>query len=155
MIVSTKVRACLDEACPLILQAYVLDAIPVEFDMEKHSQYDTKNLSKILLRSGYIMVRLDIKEFRFVWGLTLLFLFRGQHSMSCSHVAALLYYMKAENIGGDTLEMTFDERIYEISLLIFQALSREVFFHLGYLTSEICQELLQVPIFQHVVFISF
>lgn len=144
LLVSTKVRACLDEACPLILHAYVLDAIPVEFEMEKHCHYDTKNLSKILLRSGYIMVRLDIREFRFVWGLTLLFLFRGQHSMSCSHVATLLYYMKAENIGGVTLEMTFDERIYEISLLIFQALSREVFFHLGYLTSEICRELLQV-----------
>lgn len=148
-------RACLDEVCPLILQAYVLDALPLELEMEKQSQHDTKDLSKTFLRSGYIMVRLDVREFHFVWGLTLLFLFRGKHSMSSSHVAALLYHTKAENIGGDSLEITFDERIYEISLLVFQALSREAFFHLGYLTSEICQELLQVQIFQHVNLTSF
>ncbi|CAL5367371.1 unnamed protein product [Camellia sinensis] len=143
-LVSTKLQPCLEEAWPVILQAVALDAVPVHFDMNLSSQ-TTENNSNNTFISGYSMVQLKPEEFQFLWGFALLVLFQGQDPTLHKHLICL--GSAKVKFGGDSpVEDTnpLALKLYEIVLPVFQLLSAERFFSMGFLTVDICRELLQV-----------
>ncbi|WCJ25388.1 HEAT repeat-containing protein [Euphorbia peplus] len=117
-LVSSKLLPSLEEAWPVILQALALDAIPLNADANVRTTVD--NTSKSGLISGYSMVELELKEYQFLWGFALLVLFQQQHPATNRQI------------------IPFN------AAKVFQFLSSERFFTADYLTSDICQELLQV-----------
>ncbi|XP_050228760.1 protein SWEETIE isoform X2 [Mercurialis annua] len=140
-LVPGKLLCSLEEAWPVILQALALDAIPLHADGSPRSAVD---LSRHSLISGYSMVELELEEYRFLWGFTLLVLFQQQHPTINRQIIPLSS-AKCRN-GGDLLEETSSTalKLYEIVLPVFQFLSSESFFTAKFLTADICQELLQV-----------
>ncbi|PSR87811.1 HEAT repeat-containing protein isoform 1 [Actinidia chinensis var. chinensis] len=143
-LVSAKLQPCLEEAWPVIFQAVALDAAPFHFDMNLSSQ-TTESTSKDTFISGYSMVQLKPEEFRFLWGFALLVLFQGQDPALHKHLIPL-GSAKAKLGGNSPVEDTdpLTLKLYEIVLPVFQFLSSERFFSMGFLTMDICRDLLQV-----------
>ncbi|OIW06503.1 hypothetical protein TanjilG_26692 [Lupinus angustifolius] len=143
--VSSKLRPCLEESWPVMLQALALDAVPVNSEVKNCSKASVENTSDIGSTSQYSMVELKLEDFKFLWGFSLLGLFQSQHPILCKPVIQLSSVN--EMYDGD---LPFNEvnpsvfKLYEIVLLVFQFLSTERFFHEGLLTIDICKELLQI-----------
>lgn len=147
-LVSSKLQSCFEEAWPVILQAVSLDAMPVKLDEKGHSKTTVENMSKNSLISGYSMVELECEDYRFLWGFALIVVFHGQHLVPGRQRIGL--GSGKAKFGGDSpiKEMNpLGLKLYEIVLPVFQFLSTESFFTAGFLTVNICQELLQVVIY--------
>ncbi|GMY24387.1 protein SWEETIE isoform X4 [Fagus crenata] len=143
-LVSSKLQPCLEESWPVILQALVLDAVPLNLEAKEHSKPIVENTARSLV-SGYSMVELESGEFRFLWGFALLVLFQGQH-ITLGESKLPLTYAKAKH-GEDSPIEELDPlglNLYEIVLPVFQCLSTERFFSVGFHTMDISRELLQV-----------
>lgn len=141
-LVSTKLLPCLEESWPLILQAVVLDAVPRNFVTKESSA--TENESQSTFVSGYSMVKLGLEEFQFLWGFSVLALFQGQdHSLGD-------YMMPMGSAESEIKDESFldvnsvDSRLCDTLLPVFHALSTKRFFSAGFLTLDICRELVQV-----------
>ncbi|XP_056162820.1 protein SWEETIE isoform X2 [Syzygium oleosum] len=141
-LVASKLQPCLEEAWPVILQALALDAVPA--NLSGHGN-NVQLISKDNLISGYGMVELSSEEFRFLWGFSLLVLFCGQDTMPERRIT-----LWAPARGCPPEDLTIKDtnppgfNLYEVVLPVFQFLSSERFFSAGYVTVEICQELVQV-----------
>jgi len=135
----------LEEAWPVILQAVALDAVPVN-DNENRLSDPTEELKNFI--SGYSMVELGFEDFQFLWGFALLILFQGR-SASVDEQIIPLAPGKSKSEGDALVEETkpLGQKSYEIVLPIFQSLCARKFFNVGFLTVEICRELLQVCFF--------
>ncbi|XP_062106312.1 protein SWEETIE isoform X2 [Humulus lupulus] len=144
-LVSAKLQSCLEESWPLILQALVLDAVPVNVDGKTLSKGAVENLSGNSLLSGYSMVELESSEYQFLWGFSLLVLFRGQHSTVCKLKIPLAYAKANREVESAIEELNSPAiNLYEIVLPVFQFLSTKRFAGAGFLTVDICRELMQV-----------
>ncbi|KAJ4884026.1 HEAT repeat-containing protein [Raphanus sativus] len=135
--VSRRLQPCLDEAWPVILQALVLDAIPVNHSVEGFSDKS--------LISRHRMVTLGVEEYQFLWGFAVLVLFQGMHPGANTQVIPF-GSTKIKNSGDSSIkESSFQGlKLYEIALPVFLSLSAERFFTSGFLSIDLCQELLQV-----------
>ncbi|MBA0821351.1 hypothetical protein Goarm_018214, partial [Gossypium armourianum] len=144
-LVSSKLQPCLEEAWPVILQALALDAVPVNVDGNGNSEAAAENMSANSLVSGYSMVELESEEYQFLWGFALLVIFQGQHPALCKQVIPLAS-AKAKHDGDTPAEDTTSPglKFYEIVLPVFQFLVTQKFFSAGFLTVNICEELLLV-----------
>lgn len=143
-LVSAKLQPCLEAAWPVIFQAVALDAVPLHFELNLSSR-TTENTSENTFISGYSMVQLKPEEFQFLWGFALLVLFEGQNPVL--HKPLVPLHSAKAKLGGDSqVEDTTPVTLksYEIVLPVFQFLSTERFFSMGFLTMDICIELLQV-----------
>lgn len=143
--VSSKLQPCLEESWPVILQALALDAVPVNPDGNRHTGTTVENILGNSLLSGYTMVELESEEYQFLWGFSLLVLFRGQYPIR-SKLKIPLTCAKS-NYEGESPTEDLDSpamNLYEIVLPVFQFLSTERFASVGFLTVDICRELLQV-----------
>ncbi|XP_073100307.1 protein SWEETIE-like [Elaeis guineensis] len=145
LLVSSKVQECLHEAWPLILQATALDAIPMKFELDKSSKHDEVSPRTPFI-SGHSMVRLKLSEFQFLWGLSLLVLFQGQQLVSGNQGKMLLVHDEKKHSGDSMPQGVHYLSSFEIALLVFQSLSKEVFFSQEFLSLDLCKELLQVLI---------
>ncbi|KAJ4961466.1 hypothetical protein NE237_021376 [Protea cynaroides] len=145
LLVSSKLRPCLEEAWPVILQAIALDAVPVGLDVNAHSKESGEDFARASLISGYSMVQLDPIEFRFLWGFALLVLFQAQ-SPNVGKQIISLRIASAKSAGESPVseENNLDPKFNEIVLPVLQFLSTERFFTSGFLSLDICRELLQV-----------
>ncbi|KAF8399147.1 hypothetical protein HHK36_015012 [Tetracentron sinense] len=144
-LVSSKLQPCLEEAWPVILQALALDSVPVTFDVNVSSETTVEDITRSNLISGCSMVELELREFQFLWGFALLVLFQGQHPIMGKQIIPL-DSAKVKSSGDSPVEETnhLGLKLYEIVLPVFQFLSTERFFSMGFLTIGICIELLQV-----------
>ncbi|KAK1433251.1 hypothetical protein QVD17_10160 [Tagetes erecta] len=143
-LVAKKLKPCLEESWPFILQAVSLDAVPVDGDATESSR-TAENTSKSAFFSGYNMVELKQQDFQFLWSFSLLVLFQGQHTTPDETIIPLDY--AKSNFGSDSPVAethTIAMKFYEIILPVFGFLSAEKFFKTGFLTIDICRELLQV-----------
>ena len=78
--IGSVVQPYLHEVWPVILQAVTLDAAPAKFGKENSSSQNTKEMNSLnTCNYGYIMVKLEIRDFRFLWGLAILILFEQRH----------------------------------------------------------------------------
>lgn len=145
-LVSSKLQPCLEESWPVILQALALDAVPLNLDANEHSKNTVENMAGSLV-SGYSMVELESVDFRFLWGFALLVLFQGQY-LILGESKLPLVCAKARHSEDSPIEELDSPglNLYEIVLPVFQCLSTERFFSVGYLTLDISRELLQVMI---------
>ncbi|KAK9742494.1 hypothetical protein RND81_03G176900 [Saponaria officinalis] len=143
--VASKLKLCLEEVWPILLQAVALDAAPVSVngDLDRSCYQTEENMPKDLL-SGYSMVELQLEDFQFLWGFALLILFQGQNQPLEQQIIPL---PAKSNYGRNSL---IDDtklpslKLYEVVLSVFRSLSSEKFFTAGFLTIDICRELLQV-----------
>lgn len=135
--VSRRLQPCLDEAWPVILQALVLDAIPVNHIVDGFSDRS--------LISRHRMVTLEVEDYQFLWGFAVLVLFQGMHPSSNTQVIPF-GSTKVKNSGDSSIkESSFQGlKLHEIALPVFLSLSAERFFTSGFLSIDLCQELLQV-----------
>ncbi|KAJ3692210.1 hypothetical protein LUZ60_012560 [Juncus effusus] len=118
-IVSSKVSQYLSDSWHLILQSTALDSVPV------NSNKDSNNQSSFI--SGHKMVDLEKAEFQFIWGLSMLVLFRCQ----------------GRN-GNFVIFKEIDEgKVKEVVLRVFFSFTKEVFFEGEFVSDEMCKELLQ------------
>ncbi|ESQ28765.1 hypothetical protein EUTSA_v10017993mg [Eutrema salsugineum] len=135
--VSRRLQPCLEEAWPVILQALVLDAIPVNHSVEGFS--DSSLISK------HRMVTLEVADYQFLWGFAVLVLFQGMHPVSDTQVipfgSSKIKYSRDSSIKESSFQGL---KLYEIALPIFQSLCAERFFTSGFLSIDLCQEVLQV-----------
>jgi hypothetical protein len=138
LLVSSKVQKYLDEVWTLILQATALDAAPMEFDMNK-----SDDLLELTFISGHCMVKLDRTEFEFLWGLSILALFRARQSLKNSSLKINLHFRQDKNFGGFIVQGLDDQKPCDQVLPVFLSLTAEVFFSNNFLSVDICQELLQ------------
>ncbi|XP_042482269.1 protein SWEETIE [Macadamia integrifolia] len=145
LLVSSKLRPCLEEAWPVILQAIALDAVPVGIDENTCSLETDEDIARASLISGYSMVQLDSKEFQFLWGFALLVLFQAQNPNVGRQIISLRT-ARARSAGDSPVseENHLDPKFNEIVLPVFQFLSTKRFFSSGFLNLNICRELLQV-----------
>ncbi|TKY64772.1 HEAT repeat-containing protein 5B [Spatholobus suberectus] len=145
-IVSSKLRPCLDESWPVILQALALDAIPVNSEGNGASVENTPKHSVTTYQ--YSMVELKCEDFKFLWGFSLLGLFQSQHPMLCRPIIQLAV-VNAKHDGNLTSNEVKPSgfKLYEIVLPMFQFLLTERFFGAGLLTKDICKELLQILLY--------
>uniref|UniRef100_A0A1J3HBB6 HEAT repeat-containing protein 5B n=1 Tax=Noccaea caerulescens TaxID=107243 RepID=A0A1J3HBB6_NOCCA len=135
--VSRRLQPCLEEAWPVILQALVLDAIPVNHSVEGYSDRS--------LISSHRMVTLEVEDYQFLWGFAVIVLFQGMHPVSDTQVipfgSAKIKYSGDSSIKESSFQGL---NLYEIALPVFQSLSAERFFTSGFLSIDLCQELFQV-----------
>lgn len=143
-LVSSKVKNCLEESWPVILQATTLDSAPVKFEVDSSIKSRAENISKTFFMSGHSMVRLELWEYQFLWGLGLLVLFLGQQPVMGPNLKAPLLQRKNNHNGDSMTEEKNDLISYEIWLPVIQSLSEEPFFCKEFLTLGLCRELLQV-----------
>ncbi|KAJ6738777.1 PROTEIN SWEETIE [Salix koriyanagi] len=141
-LVSSKVQLSLEESWPVILQALALDAIPV--NTHGDSKATDENTSNNSLISGYSMVELELEDYRFLWGFSLLVLFQRKHPALTRRI--ILSSAEVRYSGDSPTEETNTAALkqYEIVLPVFQFLLTERFFTEEYITMDICRELLQV-----------
>ncbi|XP_026402924.1 protein SWEETIE [Papaver somniferum] len=141
-LVSSKLQSCLEEAWPVILQAITLDAVPVKQKVGESSEETDENFVRNDLISGYRMVELESKEFRFLWGFALLVLFHGQHPVK----RLQLLHENTKSSEDSKLEESNYQglKFFDIALLVFHSLSTERFFSAGFLSVDISRELLQI-----------
>ncbi|KAK7374934.1 hypothetical protein VNO80_08377 [Phaseolus coccineus] len=141
--VSSKLRPCLDESWPVILQALALDAVPVDSEGNETSVENT--LKPSATAHQYSMVELKCEDFKFLWGFSLLGLFQSQHPVLCQPILqhAFLSAKHNGNLSSSDVKSS-GLKLYEIVLPVFQFLLTERFFGAGLLTVDICKELLQI-----------
>lgn len=144
-LVSSKVRPSLDEAWPVILLAIALDAVPMAFDADEPSKSNIENHSRNIFLSGHSMVRLDLIDFQFVWGFSLLVLFQTQQPVMGKKSIPLLGSCEINPCGSSLVKEPNHSasKSYETALLALQSLCAERFFSLHFLTLDLCRELLQ------------
>jgi len=144
-IVSSKLRPCLDESWPVILQALALDAVPVGSEGNEASVENT--IKHSATQHPYSMVELKCEDFKFVWGFSLLGLFQSQHPVLCQPILqhTFLSAKHCGNLSSNDVKSS-GLKLYEIVLPMFQFLMTERFFGAGLLTVDICKELLQVGV---------
>lgn len=150
--VSKKLKQCLEESWPFILQAVSLDAVPVDGDVSESSR-TAENTSKSAFFSGYDMVELKQQDYQFLWSFSLLVLFQGQYATPDKTIIPLDYVKS--NFGSDSPvadRHSIAMKFYEIILPVFGFLSAEKFFATGFLTIDLCRELLQV--FSYYIFME-
>ncbi|XP_027929548.1 protein SWEETIE isoform X2 [Vigna unguiculata] len=142
-IVSSKLRPCLDESWPVILQALALDAVPVGSEGNEASVENT--IKHSATQHPYSMVELKCEDFKFVWGFSLLGLFQSQHPVLCQPILqhTFLSAKHCGNLSSNDVKSS-GLKLYEIVLPMFQFLMTERFFGAGLLTVDICKELLQI-----------
>ncbi|KAL4570973.1 hypothetical protein LXL04_017722 [Taraxacum kok-saghyz] len=148
-LVAKKLNQCLQESWPFILQAVSLDAVPVNNDNDTSSETTSENnepSKKSVFFSGYNMVELNQQDYQFLWSFSLLVLFQGQHADTRDKTIIPL----ESNIATDRYLIAM--KFYEIVLPVFGFLSAEKFFKLGFLTIDLCRELLQV--FSYYIFMD-
>lgn len=146
-LVAKKLKHCLEESWPFILQAVSLDAVPVNMDASESSR-TADDTSKSVFFSGYNMVELQQQDYQFLWSFSLLVLFQGQHATPDETIIPLDYVKS--NFGSDSpVADTHSKamKFYEIIFPVFGFLSAEKFFQTGFLTIDVCRELLQVIVF--------
>ncbi|KAL5739454.1 hypothetical protein ACOSQ2_028634 [Xanthoceras sorbifolium] len=144
-LVSSKLLACLEEAWPVILQAAALDAVPMNSDGKGYSRTAAENDTKSSLISGYSMVELGREEYQFLWSFSMLVLFQGLHVTPGKQVITLGSAKVKFGVDSPVKVMNpVGLKLYEIVLPVFQFLSTQKFFTTGFLTLDICQELLQI-----------
>ncbi|KAJ7971209.1 HEAT repeat 5B-like protein [Quillaja saponaria] len=127
-LVSSKLQPCLEESWPVILQALALDAVPVNLGGGELSKATVDDIARNGSASGYSMVVLELEEFQFLWGFSLLVLFESQHPTLCKPVIPLAS-AKAK-YGEDSPNNKMNPsglKLYEIVLPVFQFLSTEDF----------------------------
>ncbi|KAJ0256074.1 Protein SWEETIE [Hirschfeldia incana] len=135
--VSRRLQPCLDEAWPVILQALVLDSIPVNHSVEGFSDRS--------LISRHRMVTLEVEDYQFLWGFAVLVLFQGMHPGSNTQVIRFGSTKIKNSADSSIKESSFQGlKLHEIALPVFLSLSAEMFFTSGFLSIDLCQELLQV-----------
>lgn len=134
-LVSSRVKNCLDETWPIILQAVALDAVPIKSELDKSSEHITNDLAEQTSLSGHIMVSLESREFDHLWGLAQLILFQLQQPVLGSRETVIL---------GKSEQVLEKMKFFEISLITLQFLSSETFFNAEFLTRDLSKELLQV-----------
>uniref|UniRef100_A0A6N2N851 Uncharacterized protein n=2 Tax=Salix viminalis TaxID=40686 RepID=A0A6N2N851_SALVM len=141
-LVSSKVQLSLEESWPVILQAFALDAIPV--NTHGDSKATDENTSNNSLISGYSMVELELEDYQFLWGFSQLVLFQRKHPALTRRI--ILSSAEVRYSGDSPTEETNTAALkqYEIVLPVFQFLLTERFFTEEYITMDICRELLQV-----------
>uniref|UniRef100_J3MEI1 Uncharacterized protein n=1 Tax=Oryza brachyantha TaxID=4533 RepID=J3MEI1_ORYBR len=137
-LVSSKVKEYLDEVWALVLQATVLDAAPLEFEMN-----GSEDMLGETFISGHDMVKLDLNEFKFLWGLSVLVLCHAQLSMMNSAVKINLDHNNEKKIGGLVCHGSDNPRPCDQILHVLSSLTAQVFFSMNFLTVNTCQELLQ------------
>lgn len=113
--------------------------------MNGSSKATGEDFARSTLISGYNMVELDSKEFRFLWGLALLVLFQGQNPVVGKQIIPLGLANNKSSIDSPVDETNLlSLKLHEIVLPVLQFLSAERFFKTGFFTLDICIELLQV-----------
>ncbi|KAF4394315.1 hypothetical protein G4B88_018465 [Cannabis sativa] len=113
-LVSAKLQPCLEESWPLILQALVLDAVPVSLDGKDLSKGTIESVSGNSLLSGYNMVELETSEYQFLWGFSLL------HSTACKLKIPLAYSKANHEVNSAIEELNSPGiNLYEIVLPVF------------------------------------
>ncbi|KAK7304321.1 hypothetical protein VNO77_45189 [Canavalia gladiata] len=145
-IVSSKLRPCLDESWPVILQALALDAVPVNSEGNDCTKASVENTQKHSVATcQYSMVELKCEDFKFLWGFSLLGLFQSQHPILCRPIIQLPFgnAKHGGNLPSNEVKSS-GLKLYEIVLPMFQFLLTESFFGAGLLTMDICKELLQI-----------
>ncbi|PKA52839.1 hypothetical protein AXF42_Ash001820 [Apostasia shenzhenica] len=143
-LISSKVQACMDETWPLILEAISLDAIPVRFEDDQATNIADLPNSSFL--SGNSMVRLELRDYYFLWGLAWLIVFQGQQPLLATQTRKLFSYAQNNSVGDSAVQETYKVSS-EIALLVFQSLSLERFFSREFLTLDLCKELFQILIY--------
>ena len=145
-LVASKLKSCFDESWPVILQAVALDAVPGDISLSKSlNQNEDKMLKNFV--SGYSMVELRFEDFQFLWAFALLLLFQGKNAAVDQQIFLLL------SVKSNYIESQFEEakpqtlKLCEVLLPVFRSLCAKYFFSTGFLTMEICRELLQVSYF--------
>ncbi|XP_038891104.1 protein SWEETIE isoform X2 [Benincasa hispida] len=141
-LVISKLQSSLEESWPVILQAIALDAIPVNFGGIASSSINNALENNFL--SGYSMVELESNEYRFLWSFALFSLFCGRHHPGKQNISSS---STTANVVEDSPKETTNSielKLYEIVLPVLQSLSTVKFFSAGFLTVDICIELLQV-----------
>ncbi|XP_027350855.1 protein SWEETIE [Abrus precatorius] len=145
-IVSSKLRPCLDESWPVILQALALDAVPVNSEGNDCAKVTVEDTQKhCIATSQCSMVELKCEDFKFLWGFSLLGLFQSQHPKLCRSIIQLAFgnAKHGGNLPSNEVKPS-GLKLYEIVLPMFQFLLTERFFGAGLLTLDICKELLQI-----------
>ncbi|KAK4799124.1 hypothetical protein SAY86_024489 [Trapa natans] len=144
-LVSSQLEPCFKEAWPVILQALALDAVPKNDDVNGDDTKTVQIISEDNVISGFDMVRLNFEEYRFLMGFSHLILFGGQE-LTNHQKMTLLAFAKGTSTAVSTTEeiINLNMKLHEVVLPVFQFLATERFFTAGFLTVEICQELLQV-----------
>uniref|UniRef100_A0A0D9WQP4 HEAT repeat-containing protein n=1 Tax=Leersia perrieri TaxID=77586 RepID=A0A0D9WQP4_9ORYZ len=138
-LVSSKAKEYLDEVWQLILQATALDAAPLELEMN-----DSEDTLGQAFLSGHSMVKLDLNEFKFLWGLSFLVLCHAQSSMTNSAIKINLDHNNEKKTGGFVVCDGLDNpRPCDQMLTVLLSLTTQVFFSMNFLTVDTCQELLQ------------
>ncbi|KAH1200450.1 Protein SWEETIE [Glycine max] len=130
-IVSSKLRPCLDESWPVILQALALDAVPVNSEGNEASVENTQKHSATTYQ--YSMVELKCEDFKFLWGFSLLGLFQSQHPIICRPIIQLAFVNAKHggNLPSNEVKPS-GLKLYEIVLPMFQFLLTERFFGAGF-----------------------
>lgn len=155
-IASSKLQPCLEESWPVILQALALDAVPVNLEGNECPTDSIENTRKSSYASEYSMVELNREDFQFLWGFSLLTLFQSKDPTLCKPIIKLAPVQV--NHGPDLPTNDGNPsglKLYEIVLLVFQFLLTDKFSSRGFLTMDICRELLQVVILSslfHLIF---
>ncbi|GAU16513.1 hypothetical protein TSUD_167430 [Trifolium subterraneum] len=145
-VVSSKLRPCLDESWPVILQALALDSVPVNSEGNDCTKAPAKNTDKHSAATcQYSMVQLKFEDFKFLWGFSLLGLFQSQHPILYKPIIQLAF-VNAKHGGNSPSDEVKPPglKLYEIVLPMFQFLSTGSFFGAGLLNVDICKELLQI-----------
>lgn len=106
--------------------------------------------------SGFDMVELKFEEYRFLLGFSLLILFAGRELTDHQKVTLLAFAKGTSTVDSMIEEMSnLKMKLHEVVLPVFQFLATARFFNAGFLTVEICQELLQVVKYMHLSRASF
>ncbi|KAI5432457.1 protein SWEETIE [Lathyrus oleraceus] len=145
-VVSSKLRPCLDESWPVILQALALDSVPVNSGGNDSTKASVKETDKHnAAKCQYSMVQLKFEDFKFLWGFSLLGLFQSQHPILYKPIIQLAFVNVKHGGNSPSGDVkTPGLKLYEIVLPMFQFLSTESFFGEGLLNMDICKELLQI-----------
>ncbi|CAM0910461.1 unnamed protein product [Alopecurus aequalis] len=138
LLVSSKVQKYLDEVWALILQATALDAAPLEF-----SANDSEDVHEHTFIAGRSMVKLELSDFQFLWGLSVLVLFHARQSTVNTSVKVKLDCSKEKKFGDIVFHGVDNPMPCDQVLPVLLSLTTEVFFSKDFLSVDTCQELLQ------------
>ncbi|XP_073057988.1 protein SWEETIE isoform X1 [Primulina eburnea] len=140
-VVLNELQPCLEEAWPVILQALVLDAVPVNSNVNRSAASEK---SKDIPISRYSMVELRKDEFDFLWGFLLMILFQEQDVTLNNYIIPVYCVTSFKNdipLDGSNSQRS---KLYDIFFPVFQFMITERFFTAGFLTMDACKELLEV-----------
>eukprot|EP01018_Ginkgo_biloba_P038974 Gb_38770 [translate_table: standard] len=128
-------------------QAVPLDAAPAKFDHEMSSSPNIKDKgSDITYTSGWIMVKLEIRDFCLLWGLAVLILFEGRNqdkNETFLHFSSSCAYSVNGKLAGE-VPTNVDSKSNAVALYALQCLSNKGFYVQEMLSSKLCLELLQI-----------